>query len=119
MNTSLTKEQSQHLIDLGVPKEKASEKVHVKIENSEGYNWFPIFNLIDLLNILPKTLEEDPEIYFHLRMTSRIDEWVVGYYNFGVPYFYDKVFHREELIDALYDLAVYCLEWKVINFTHE
>lgn len=82
MKTSLTKEQSQHLIDLGVPKEKAS-LVSVKeiydwqgnavknpkkfirkspfrpaVMGFETFQEYPIFSIEDFLNgeILPKEL---------------------------------------------------------------
>lgn len=49
MKIELTKEQSEHLIELGVPKEKANAKI------SYGFlGYDPIFRLTDLLEILPK-----------------------------------------------------------------
>lgn len=108
MKTKLTKEQSQHLIDLGVPKEKASGAISVA---PMGYDVRgvvkvpaqPVFKLKDFLNgeILPKVIRKGG--YF-----LTIYGNVVGY-AFDVEYeglIWDVSFENEEqLIDALYKLA--------------
>lgn len=109
MKTELTKEQSQHLIDLGVSKEKASGKyitpqgkpivssVGVLNETAEIY---PIFKLEDFLNgkILPKEIEYDGYTY-KLTITCGT--------KYDVRYATEMIYHLgvyngEELIDALY-----------------
>lgn len=105
MKTELTTKQSQHLIELGVPKEKASDKWYFAAVDC----YYPIFNLTDLLEILPKELEED-EITYRFRMEDYFGGWLVGHYNKGIPYYLDKVFTAEELIDALYELVIWCIE---------
>lgn len=104
MKTQLTKEQSAHLINLGVPKEKASEFDHdCRVD---------VFSLTDLLEILPKEIE-----YQDLKYQIRIEwdeEWYADYVEDG----YSGVItaKAEELIDALYELCVWCLESKYLKF---
>lgn len=132
MKTILDKEQSQHLIDLGVPKEKASH-VAVKqiydfrgnsIKNPkefirkspfrpavmgfEAFDEHPIFKLEDFLNgeILPKEILIPNTKAYALR-----SNWFVGMQEWVV--FYSEIESDErlsakfapELIDALYELA--------------
>lgn len=92
MKTELTFIQSQHLLDLGIPKEKAS--IHTKD--------IIIFKLEDFLNgeILPKEIEKGGYV---LTMYGN----VVGY-AFGVEYeglIWNVYFKSKELIDALYQLT--------------
>lgn len=93
MKIELTREESQHLLDLGVPKEKAS------IWNKDKI----IFKLDDFLNgeILPKEITHDGYIY-KLTMTcgNRCE----------VRYETEHIYHlgtyiKEELIDSLYELT--------------
>lgn len=106
MKTTLTTEQSRHLIGLGAPKEKASGGELYSDPSSWIKRTIPTFRLEDFLNgeILPKDLDED-DIKYHLRMEDYYGDWIVGHYNLGIPYYVDKVFTAEELIDALYQLA--------------
>lgn len=66
----------------------------------------PIFTLTDLLEILPKEI-----VYQELKHQIRIewdDEWYADYVEDG----YSSVItaKSEELIDALYELVVWCIE---------
>lgn len=110
MKTKLTKEQSTHLIELGVPYTKAGGR---DVEYTDHIpRRLPIFTIIDLLEILPK--EIDISKFYMIR---RDGEWDVGYcyYNGDELYpFHDLDFdsfkHKEELIDALYELTVWSIE---------
>ena len=117
MKTELTTEQSQHLIDLGVPKEKASIVIYSGkeywdflskgIEDCEIPNCCPIFKFEDFLNreILPKVLYKEGLAYaYNLEMCWREEEkkWSVGYDAIGDNM---GLFSAPELIDALYELA--------------
>lgn len=115
MKMQLTKEQSQHLIDLGVPKEKASAYTY---EESHKYKGgielppvqVPIFTLTDLLGILPKEIE----ITEGCKDTLVID--FIGGSVFAQYTFQTRTRQEEdELIDALYELCVWCLEKEYLN----
>lgn len=103
MKTELTTEQSQHLIELGVPKEKASIKKIDEIRivnNNEVYDWSYKFKLTDILEILPKEMENGKYVLmieFNGQYTFayyyRINEKLLGYKR------------NKELIDVLYELA--------------
>lgn len=103
MKKRLTKEQSAHLISLGVPKEKASDKI------SYGFlGYDPIFNLTDLLGILPKEMfGSDINMEWH----KIPQKWMVCY-----AWKSNTVFFKEELIDALYELCVWTIENKYLKF---
>ena len=116
MKTELTKEQSQHLIDLGVPKEKASAAISESTaywDLREGIGYWadiiycPIFKLEDFLNreILPKVLYKGGLTYaYNLVMCWREEEkkWRVGYDAIGDNMGY---LSAPELIEAVYELA--------------
>lgn len=95
MKTELTTEESQHLIDLGVPKELASI--------SEDMYGPTLFALEDFLNgeILPKEIVDDTWGFISelgMRWYREVDSWLVGYNG-------NAHFVSGELIDALYQLA--------------
>lgn len=107
MKTELTFEQNRHLINLGVPKEKAS------IWNKD----IVIFKLEDFLNgeILPKELYSEtylddlgnqtvPDSYgnYELVMRRWYKKWAVWYENKEDWQLCSKCFESDELIDALY-----------------
>lgn len=112
MKTQLTKEQSQHLIDLGVPKEKASLILPTdsyEMEDISITTGIPIFKLEDFLNseILPKEIEDDEYDWwmeFYIHFSAPQQKWFVAYHDMserGVSF----VRYSEELIDALYELT--------------
>lgn len=119
MKTELTKEQSQRLIELGVPSSSASMTSN-QIERGEVYYndyYQEIFTLPDLLEILPKEIE-DEEWYgvYKLALTIKY----TPHHKYVACYSYDKngglwindesYFHAEELIDALYELCIWVLK---------
>lgn len=128
MKTQLTNEQSQHLIDLGVPKEKASavhitkygEAITDKVGNvlSTNNEQYPIFTLTDLLEILPKEIE-GRYINHSLCMNYGCD-MPESEHNLWFVYYDDlndlEPKYAEELIDSLYKLCVWCLEQGYLKF---
>ncbi|MCH5167570.1 MAG: hypothetical protein J1F35_06705 [Erysipelotrichales bacterium] len=110
MKTRLTNEQSQHLIDLGVLKEKASGSVSVApigdgIRGLVKIPKRPIFRLEDFLNgeILPKEIKtKDGDVYLDIQIMN--ENYCVNYEYIGrgtVIEYYDS----PELIEALYQLT--------------
>lgn len=121
MKTRLTREESQHLIDLGVPKEKASGKyivprgkpivtsVGVLNETDEIY---PIFKLEDFLNgdILPKEIKpknswQSADYYELVLIYTKEDEWDANYYSWNCGEFLSNIPENPELVNSLYRLA--------------
>ena len=121
MKTTLTVEESARLIELGVDSKLASERKYVDKteENSNQFlniEEYPRFTLSDLLSILPK------EIKIHrdgdtLSMIYHCGQWRVGYTNCTEYCDHTKV--APELIDALNQLLIWCLEQKIIKLKEE
>ncbi|MCH5167569.1 MAG: hypothetical protein J1F35_06700 [Erysipelotrichales bacterium] len=122
MKTRLTTEQSQHLIGLGVPKEKASG---INIDNFDSMILLaaeaigngngdktirslssPIFQLDDFLNgeILPKEISYDNKLY-ELHIDWMNSAWWTSYQWDGIKGSSTLECKSEELIDALYKLT--------------
>lgn len=109
MKTQLTKEQSQRLIELGVPKEKASLQVLFEEDGpfdiwNEDILSRPIFTLTDLLEILPREIEDCP---IEIIWEQKESKWNCIYAGLISQM-------SEELIDALYRLTVWCIKNKHI-----
>lgn len=123
MKTTLTIEQSQKLIELGVDPILASKcrvqheadfEVEYRIVSHDEFCYEmasldpqPIFDLSDLLSILPKEIDG----YF-LNISPNKFEWHVSYENMGINniMFTKWGTSAPELIDALYQLLIYVLE---------
>lgn len=128
MKTRLTPEESQHLIDLGVPKEKASKVAWARITDIKGdkipeneqmkgvsdkpfsvwhvgfesFSTDDIFTLTDLLEILPKEIEVNGEIAdLCFDWNSETKRWCAAYAWLSEEFCAQK----KELIDTLYQLA--------------
>lgn len=104
MKTSLDKTQSQHLIDLGVPKEKASETELYNDPSSWVKKVAPIFKLEDFLNgeILPKEIKAKGDVAdLCFDWDSGVKRWCAGYAWLSE----ENSALEKELIDALYELA--------------
>ena len=110
MKTELTIKESQHLVELGVSKEKASQRI------SYGYAGYEaIFTFTDVLELLPKEFvpNKDNEYKVCLDIWITNDRCVVSY---------DYITHNgcfnyresKELIDALYELLCWAIENKYI-----
>lgn len=100
MKTTLTTVESQHLISLGVPKEKAS-RINCNPWTKE---YTHIFKLKDFLNgeILPKEIKVNGEI------ANLCFDWNFITKRWGAAYslIYEVCkSYEEELIDSLYQLA--------------
>lgn len=72
----------------------------------------PIFDLSDILALLPKELEvyyDGDVIPYHLVITTNCNGWEASYYD------NETLKTASELIDALYELLVWCLTNKYLN----
>lgn len=100
MKTRLTVEQSQHLMDLGVPKGKASI--------SEDMYGPTLFSLEDFLNgeILPKEINSNGRNYYFAMECMPLGTYSLKYVTLdGKYYLMGNFFQSTELINALYKLA--------------
>lgn len=106
MKPQLTREESQHLIDLGIPEEKASVR-HIELTLEE----YRVFNLTDLLEILPKEIDN----HHSLNICYIRNQWWSEYISYITE---EAIVQKEgiELIDSLYELCVWCLESKYLKF---
>ena len=112
MKKKLNKDQSQHLISLGIPPSLASDEL---IENAwqEHYNEPrpKIFNYFDLRKLLPPEL---PGEYGRCPLTITYGCDVPGSpHNLWFTYYDDlseEYICAEEEIDALYELVVWCIK---------
>jgi len=124
MKTELTIGQSQRLIELGVDADKASA-MDDKRTIIDGYPIFvpgynPIFTLADLLGILPKKIEakiQNVRRIVQLEVRWYGDCWLVRYSDIHDDIINDKTNPKlaYELIDALYDMLVWCIENKYLT----
>lgn len=123
MKTKLTKEQSLHLIEIGIAKEKASEKISYGFA---GYD--PIFTFTDLLAMLPKEIKvpvideilEEVDYYIKYRIAFEWNSSAFGQVKPKCLAYYKEVsfiqggklceFKSEEFIDALYELLCWVIE---------
>lgn len=110
MKTQLTKEQSEHLLALGVPKRYAT------ILPSSYVDEIPevIITLTDLLEILPHTIDKGASIKY-LVIKGYSNEHCVSYY-FGIDNTISVSFRCKELIDALYELLIWTIEEGYLKF---
>lgn len=115
MKTQLTKEQSKHLIDLGVNEDMAT---YFDNEYDWSINDYPrYFTLIDLLEILPKEIKGEEVNNEYKEALLSIDYMDKGWncaYN-GLVY-KGGISYNKKLIDALYELTVWCLENSYLTF---
>lgn len=112
MKEYLTSKESQKLFDLGIPLESASifrTDCPARVVGFRDEHLFSIKNLIDLI---PKAIEEHDTIYnFRMEYSYQEKEWYVGHYVYGICAQNDfswQGFHAPELIDALYQLIIWC-----------
>lgn len=104
MKTRLTHEESQHLIDLGVSKEKTSETELYNDPSSWVKRVASIFSLEDFLNgeILPKEINEIEPLIIEWSILTK--KWFTYYDSC------EQGSSAEELIDALYKLTCWYYE---------
>ena len=103
MKSSLTETQSRYLVQLGVRKEIASERVSYGFA---GYD--PRFTLTDLLKILPKEIEDK---YSKIPLVMTYGTYIEGSSDLWFVYYDDNErFCAKELIDALYELLIWVIK---------
>ena len=111
MKGQLTKEQTQHLISLGIDKSKATGKIEVQIGNISEFQYR--FTLRDLFEILPAEIYNKDGVCCWLEFeinknicSARYSQWESDDYLI--------YFNEEELIDCLYKLVIWCIENKYL-----
>ena len=113
MKTLLTVEESQRLIDLGVDPKLASYTDVVADESGNHYVEKLIFSLTDILSILPKEING-----YHLNIEASEQGYEVCYKLWDTYHFMGAT-ESPELIDALYQLLIWCLEHKIIKLNKD
>lgn len=117
MKTTLTIEESAQLIELGVNTKLASMKEFVPIhpevlkgnaEYAKPWGWFPKFRLEDILSILPKEIDDNPNTC--LDMAVGKDSCGVCYINSNNGDEISTRFYAPELIDVLNQLLIWTIE---------
>ena len=116
MKKLLSAEQSANLIAKGISADKASEKKREYTDLGTPIGYTPIFTLADILGLLPKELMIDGVTYY-LNMLC-METWVANYINaVGDDYVTGILHSTTELIDALYNLLLWCLDNNLIKPT--
>lgn len=113
MKVELTREQSTHLIELGVSADKATKFAGLW-EIKDGK---PIvlsrFTLTDVMKLLPKEIySEEREIFYYLTMTMGAHTSNASYKHAGYTKGFGPTKYEKELIDALYELLVWTIKNK-------
>ncbi len=112
MKKKLTKEQSSHLIEIGVNANRASD---VELFNDPVSQWTgrgaPIFTLCDVIELLPATIySEEREIDYTLHIRKGEFQSAASYrhplYNRG----FGPTKYADEMIDALYQLLCWVIK---------
>ena len=107
MKTELTTEQSQYLIELGVPIVNATILGELYELEDGSWDYQRLFSLTDLLEILPKEIEIDNKKYG--LFTEFNSQYAFAYY-YSVNTTSLGCQRKEEFIDALYELTIWCIE---------
>lgn len=102
MKRELTIEQSKKLLELGLNPDKASKRVALGTQ--------PIFDLADLLNVLPRSLVfgDGTDVCLHIQ-TWPVNTYAVNYHVTGSRINIISVC-AEEFIDAVYEAIVELME---------
>lgn len=109
MKTQLTREQSDKLIELGIPVDKQSGR-----DFNSPYQG--VFILTDLLEILPKEIITKNNSYHAFLNMYIIDEMWIAVYEY-IAFDSDIVVkNTKELIDALYELLLWAIEERYLKF---
>ena len=114
MKRRLTKEQSAHLIEIGINPNKASE---IEVYPDPVSQWTgrgaPIFTFCDVIELLPPTIySEEREIDYTLHFSKGEFQSAASYrhpiYNRG----FGPTKYANEIIDALYELLCWAIKDK-------
>lgn len=119
MKDRLTSSQSQHLIDLGIAPNKASEWKGCGSTSRHGLGGqvmvdYSIFTLADILSILPKRIDNlcltILSVGFDYETEEFKERWTVSYVDESMICDDEsRIFQATELIDALYELLIWCI----------
>lgn len=124
-------QQMQHLQELGMKLDYNTLLKYVKFEDSDwllkpssdlniigiSCRYIPAYTLQDVLDALPRSIGGDEEVNYRLQieqMARKFDDWRVSY----VSVSQDEYFHYSQstnLIDAVYELLVWCIENKFVE----
>ena len=126
MKDKLTKEQSAHLIELGVSAEKASAGDFCVAYGNGARGIMktpaaPIFTLVDVLELLPKEIAGEKsarclEIICIKDKDTSVDIWYPVYADKSGSIYVDIPFiQSKELIDALYELLCWTIKNKYLK----
>ena len=149
MKTTLTVEESQRLINLGVDPKLASmvswkqtetwarksvlpNKEHLTLKPFKpmviGFERFEVkdvFTLADILSILPKEIEDSNldiiSTQVDIKNHKKVSGWMATYIGShnDLTFTDGLVFQAPELINALYSLLIWCLENKIIKLKED
>lgn len=114
MKTTLTIEQSKHLIRLGIDYRKASAYSDSDIHNYPFVE--PLFTLNDLLELLPKTVDSNVLSVISVQCVVGTDDvtdgWTATYVAEDMISAYggESLCSASELIDALYKLLCWVIK---------
>ena len=125
--------QMQHLQELGLDTSNASmvwckcdcekEYSHLLPKDEDVFErclavkYIPAYTLQDVLDALPNSIGGDEEVGYWLQieqMARKFDDWKVSYVSASQDE-YLHCFQSTNLIDAAYELLVWCLENKLIE----
>lgn len=112
MKDRLTPEQSKRLIELGVNPNKARKREIIHDPNPKKEYIATIFTLTDILLLLPKEIKHKGDPYG--LDINWDDSWSASYFNavnFVIPNKEGSIAFKQapELIDALFELLVWCI----------
>ena len=124
-------QQMQHLQELGMKLDYNTLLKYVKFEDSDwllkpssdldiigiSCRYIPAYTLQDVLDALPNSIGGDEEVGYWLQieqMARKFDDWRVSYVSVSQDE-YLHCFQSTNLIDAAYELLVWCLENKLIE----
>ena len=143
MKTILTVEESARLIELGVDPKMAKSVcldfngtyAYISVEetktvvdwvNMEYYTEQPVvFTLTNILSILPKEIEDSNldiiSTQVDIKNHKKISGWMVTYLDShnDLAFGDESIFQAPELIDALNQLLIWCLENKIIKLNKD
>ena len=122
IKTTLTVEESDRLIDLGVDPKLASECISAMKVCASGRGIIrlpeskPIYTLADILSILPKEIEDSNldiiSTQVDIKNHKKVSGWIATYIDShnDLTFTDGLVFQAPELIDALYQLLIWILK---------